>query len=73
MTVTIVGSQLGDEGKGALVDLWGGGADAVARYQGVEVGVGFGVLLDPVEHPVVGHDHVRAAGHPNVGVDAART
>ena len=34
MTVTIVGSQLGDEGKGALVDLWGGGADAVARYQG---------------------------------------
>mgnify|MGYP002760779133 FL=1 len=34
MTVTIVGSQLGDEGKGALVDLWGGGADVVARYQG---------------------------------------
>ncbi|ESP89430.1 adenylosuccinate synthase [Candidatus Halobonum tyrrellensis] len=34
MTVTIVGSQLGDEGKGALVDLWGGGADIVVRYQG---------------------------------------
>ncbi|ADQ67675.1 adenylosuccinate synthase [Halogeometricum borinquense] len=34
MTVTIVGSQLGDEGKGALVDLWGGDADVVARYQG---------------------------------------
>ncbi|WP_048075307.1 adenylosuccinate synthase [Haloquadratum walsbyi] len=34
MTVTIVGSQLGDEGKGALVDLWGGGADVVVRYQG---------------------------------------
>ena len=34
MTVTIVGSQLGDEGKGALVDLWGGAADVVARYQG---------------------------------------
>ncbi|QZX98627.1 adenylosuccinate synthase [Halobaculum rubrum] len=34
MTVTIVGSQLGDEGKGALVDLWGGDADAVVRYQG---------------------------------------
>jgi adenylosuccinate synthase len=34
MTVTIVGSQLGDEGKGALVDLWGGDADIVARYQG---------------------------------------
>jgi len=24
MTLTIVGSQLGDEGKGALVDRWGG-------------------------------------------------
>ncbi|MGM0591590.1 MAG: adenylosuccinate synthase [Halobacteriota archaeon] len=34
MTVTIVGTQLGDEGKGALVDLWGGHADIVARYQG---------------------------------------
>jgi adenylosuccinate synthase len=34
MTVTIVGSQLGDEGKGALVDLWGGNADIVVRYQG---------------------------------------
>ncbi len=34
MNVTIVGSQLGDEGKGALVDLWGGDADAVVRYQG---------------------------------------
>ncbi|WP_129116954.1 adenylosuccinate synthase [Halegenticoccus tardaugens] len=34
MTVTIVGSQLGDEGKGALVDLWGGEADVVVRYQG---------------------------------------
>jgi adenylosuccinate synthase len=34
MSVTIVGSQLGDEGKGALVDLWGGEADVVSRYQG---------------------------------------
>ena len=34
MTVTIVGSQLGDEGKGALVDLWGGDADVVVRFQG---------------------------------------
>ncbi|MFB6130519.1 MAG: adenylosuccinate synthase [Salinigranum sp.] len=34
MTVTIVGAQLGDEGKGALVDLWGGDADVVVRYQG---------------------------------------
>jgi adenylosuccinate synthase len=34
MTVTIVGSQLGDEGKGALVDRYGGEADVVVRYQG---------------------------------------
>jgi len=34
MTVTIVGSQLGDEGKGGIVDLYGDEADVVARYQG---------------------------------------
>lgn len=34
MTVTIVGSQLGDEGKGGIVDLWGEAADVVVRYQG---------------------------------------
>ncbi|QSW98355.1 adenylosuccinate synthase [Haloterrigena alkaliphila] len=34
MTVTIVGSQLGDEGKGGVVDLYGDAADIVARYQG---------------------------------------
>ena len=34
MTVTIVGSQLGDEGKGGIVDVWGDAADVVARYQG---------------------------------------
>ena len=34
MTVTIVGSQLGDEGKGGVVDLFGDPADVVARYQG---------------------------------------
>ncbi|MEF8800545.1 MAG: adenylosuccinate synthase [Halolamina sp.] len=34
MTVIIVGAQLGDEGKGALVDRWGGEADVVVRYQG---------------------------------------
>jgi adenylosuccinate synthase len=34
MTVTIVGAQLGDEGKGALVDRWGRDADVVVRYQG---------------------------------------
>ncbi len=34
MTVTIVGSQYGDEGKGGAVDLFGDGADVVVRYQG---------------------------------------
>ncbi len=34
MTVTIVGAQLGDEGKGGVVDLLGESADVVARYQG---------------------------------------
>ncbi|WP_254537915.1 adenylosuccinate synthase [Halomarina litorea] len=34
MTVTIVGSQLGDEGKGGIVDLYGDSADVVVRYQG---------------------------------------
>jgi adenylosuccinate synthase len=34
MTVTIVGSQLGDEGKGGIVDLYSDAADVVVRYQG---------------------------------------
>lgn len=34
MTVTIVGAQLGDEGKGGIVDLFSDEADVVARYQG---------------------------------------
>ncbi|MFT4885315.1 MAG: adenylosuccinate synthase [Natronomonas sp.] len=34
MTVTIVGSQLGDEGKGGIVDVYGDIADVVVRYQG---------------------------------------
>ncbi|WP_227378871.1 adenylosuccinate synthase [Haladaptatus halobius] len=34
MTVTIVGSQFGDEGKGGAVDLYGEAADIVVRYQG---------------------------------------
>jgi adenylosuccinate synthase len=34
MTVTIVGSQFGDEGKGGIVDVYGEGADVVVRYQG---------------------------------------
>ena len=55
MTLTIVGSQLGDEGKGALVDRWGGDADVVVRYQGgdnaghtvVESGVEYKLSLVP--------------------------
>jgi len=34
MTVTIVGAQLGDEGKGGIVDLYGDAVDVVARFQG---------------------------------------
>jgi len=34
MTVTIVGAQLGDEGKGGMVDRWSEPADVVCRYQG---------------------------------------
>ena len=34
MTVTIVGAQLGDEGKGGIVDLYGEAVDIVVRYQG---------------------------------------
>jgi len=34
MTITIVGSQLGDEGKGGIVDVYGDAADVVVRYQG---------------------------------------
>ena len=34
MTVTIVGAQLGDEGKGGMVDRWSERVDVVCRYQG---------------------------------------
>ena len=34
MNVTIIGSQMGDEGKGRVVDLFGDDADVVVRYQG---------------------------------------
>jgi len=34
MIATIVGAQLGDEGKGGIVDLYSDDADIVARYQG---------------------------------------
>ena len=34
MNVTVVGTQLGDEGKGGVVDVFGSDADIVVRYQG---------------------------------------
>ena len=49
MNVTVVGSQLGDEGKGALVDLWGGDADVVVRYQGGD-NAGHTVVRDGTEY-----------------------
>ena len=49
MTVTIVGSQLGDEGKGALVDIWGGDSDVVVRYQGGD-NAGHTVVQDGTEY-----------------------
>ena len=49
MTLTIVGSQLGDEGKGALVDRWGGDADVVVRYQGGD-NAGHTVVEDGIEY-----------------------
>jgi adenylosuccinate synthase len=49
MTVTIVGAQLGDEGKGALVDRWGGPADVVVRFQGGD-NAGHTVVHDGTEY-----------------------
>ncbi|MFP4628955.1 MAG: adenylosuccinate synthase [Halobacteriales archaeon] len=34
MVITIVGAQMGDEGKGGIVDVVGADADVVVRYQG---------------------------------------
>ena len=45
MTVTIVGTQLGDEGKGGIVDLYADDADVVARYQGGD-NAGHTVVVD---------------------------
>ncbi len=49
MTVTIVGAQLGDEGKGGIVDLYGKPADVVARYQGGD-NAGHTVVHEGVEY-----------------------
>ncbi|MFB6121049.1 MAG: adenylosuccinate synthase [Halobacteriaceae archaeon] len=49
MNVTIVGSQLGDEGKGGIVDLFGDEADVVVRYQGGD-NAGHTVVHDGTEY-----------------------
>jgi len=49
MTVTIVGAQLGDEGKGGIVDLYSEDADVVVRYQGGD-NAGHTVVHDGTEY-----------------------
>lgn len=49
MIVTIVGSQLGDEGKGGVVDVFGEKADIVVRYQGGD-NAGHTVVHDGAEY-----------------------
>ena len=49
MTVTILGAQLGDEGKGNVVDIYGGPADVVVRYQGGD-NHGHTVVVDGEEY-----------------------
>lgn len=49
MTVTIVGSQLGDEGKGGIVDVFGDAADIVVRYQGGD-NAGHTVVIDDTKY-----------------------
>src|SRR6056297_2439027 len=49
MTVTIVGAQLGDEGKGGVVDIFGDAVDVVARYQGAD-NAGHTVVEDGEEY-----------------------
>ncbi len=49
MVVTIVGAQLGDEGKGGIVDVFGDNADVVVRYQGGD-NAGHTVVVDGEEY-----------------------
>lgn len=49
MTVTIVGSQLGDEGKGGIVDRYSDDADVIVRYQGGD-NAGHTVVEDGTEY-----------------------
>ncbi len=48
-----------------------GRADAPAGRAGVEVALALGLLLDAVEHAVVGQDDVGALGDAHVGVEPA--
>lgn len=49
MNATVIGAQLGDEGKGAMVDLLGDTADIVVRYQG-GANAGHTVITDNEEY-----------------------
>lgn len=49
MNVTVVGTQLGDEGKGGVVDVFGKDADIVVRYQGGD-NAGHTVVHDGAEY-----------------------
>lgn len=49
MTVTIVGAQLGDEGKGGVVDVFSDAADIIVRYQGGD-NAGHTVVEDDEEY-----------------------
>lgn len=49
MIATIVGAQLGDEGKGGVVDVFGEDADVVVRYQGGD-NAGHTVVHDGAEY-----------------------
>lgn len=61
-TVTIVGAQWGDEGKGKVVDLYGNRADIIVRYQG---GNNAGHTLVVDGQKVVTHLIPAAALHDN--------
>lgn len=49
MIVTVLGAQLGDEGKGNVIDLYGEPADVVVRYQGGD-NHGHTVVVDGEEY-----------------------
>ncbi|MCK5219133.1 adenylosuccinate synthase [bacterium] len=61
--LVVVGAQWGDEGKGKIIDLLAGGADAVIRYQGGN-NAGHTVVIDDKKHIL----HLVPSGilHPGV-------